>query len=338
MQHSPGGLSTTCSIAGEVLLGNHLIMRLPTRLVLAVFLLFNQPRVFGAELRPDTLRGFERYVRAAKARVQRDRLRRGDFLYIESLPSSDRQTVRAQLHQGNIYVIRLTTRNDKGNPIRTPNGWIHHWLAAMFIPGATLGRVVAVDQDYDKYTSFYKPEMVRSRVLEHESNTFKVYARLQKKTPWVTVTLDTYNNVRYLFVDAQHLYTESLSYRIQQVNNAGKPDEHIDPPGHGSGFLWAIDVFWRYEATSGGIMVESETIALTRTAPFGLGWIIKPFVRRAAAETAKQMMIRTRGVILQEKQKSAEAARREKSNALARRGFRAVAFSGRRSTLVEGAK
>ncbi len=227
----------------------------------------------------------------------------GNFLYLNSLPLSERQPIQAQLRKGDIYVVRLTTRDEKGRLIRAPGGWLHHWLAAMFVPGATLRQAVAVGQEFDQYASFYQPEIVRSRVLEHNDNSFKVYVRLQKKTPWVTITLDTYNDVHYVFLNPQALYSVSRSYRVQQVDNAGRPDERIEPPGRGEGFLWATDIFWRYEAVRGGIMVESETIALTRKVPFGLGWIIKPFVERAAVATDKQMMIRTRQIIRQEARK-----------------------------------
>jgi hypothetical protein len=285
------------------------LIRSPGCLAIGFFLL-NLPRTFGADLRPETRQGFERYVHAAEARMEQDRRRPEAFLYIDSLPSSVRQAVLANVQEGGIYVVRLDARDDKGKPIRTPDGWVHHWLAAMRVPGATLAQVVAVDQDYDNYQNFYRPEIVRSRLLEHQDDTFKVFARVQKKTPWLTVTLDTYSDVRYVFLDAGHMYTESRSFRIQQVDNAGTPSEHIYAPGQGSGFLWALDTYWRYEATIGGILVESETVALTRTVPFGLGWIVKPFVHRATVETAKEAMIRSREVIQQERQPHPQTPRR----------------------------
>jgi hypothetical protein len=275
-------------------------MRLAARLMIIVLLLCGLPRAFSAELQPDTAQGFERYVRAAEKRMDGDRSQPGRFLYIDSLPSSQRKEIGAELRRGEIYVTRLTTRDDRGNVIRAPDGWIHHWIAAMFVPHTTLQQAVAVDQDYDRYSTFYKPEMVRSRVLDHDDGSFKVYARLQKKTPWLTITLDTYSNVRYVRLDSRHLYSVSRSYRVQQVENAGESGEHLDPPGDGSGFMWAVDVYWRYEAVQGGILVESESIILTRTLPFGLGWIIKPFIHHAAIATEKQLMDRTRQILEQE--------------------------------------
>lgn len=261
-------------------------------------LVFEGTCAFGAELRPETLRGFERYVHTTEARMERDRRGSGEFLYIASLPASDRQAILAKLRQGSIYVVRLDAREASGQVVRAPGGWIHHWLAAMFIPGASLKQAIHVDQDYDDYVNFYKPDIIRSRLLEHNDDSYKVYARLQRKTPWVTATLDTYSDVQYVFLDAAHVYSHSHSTRIQQVEDAGKPDERLDPPGHGTGFLWAVDIYWRREETDGGVLAEWETIALTRTAPFSLAWIVKPFVSHAAQETAHEYMARTREIIL----------------------------------------
>lgn len=272
-------------------------MRLVARLTIAALLLCGLTQASGAELKLETTRAFQRYVHAAEQRMERDRSRPGHFLYIDSFSPSKRRAIRADLRNGDVYVDRLTTRDDRGDPIRAPDGWIHHWIGAVFVPHATLQQVVAINQDYDKYSTFYKPEMVRSHILEHHDNSFKVYARLQKITPWVTVTLDTYSDVHYVYVDSQHLYSVAHAYLIQQVDNAGTPEEHVDPPGHGAGFLWALEVFWRYEVVPGGIMVESETMALTRTLPFGLGWILKPFIHRATMTTEKELMSRTRQII-----------------------------------------
>ncbi len=266
-------------------------------LISGAFAVCNLPQAWSAQLQPHTSRAYDRYIRAAEARMERDRSRPGHFLYIDSLPPSDRRAIRSELRQGDIYVTRPVARDAKGNAIEAPDGWIHDWLAAMFVPNVTLKQAVATDQDYDKYSSYYKPEMVRSRILAHSDDTFKVYARVQKKTPWLTVTLDTYNNVQYHWVDPRHLYSVSRSFRIQQVDDAGTPQEHLDPPGDGTGFLWELDVYWRYEAVKGGIVIESETIALTRSLPFGLEWIIKPFVHRSAEATERQLMTRTRQVI-----------------------------------------
>ena len=221
----------------------------------------------------------------------------GHLLYVESLPEPERSQILASLRQGDIYIANPTARDRKGNPIDAPGGWIHHWLVAMYVPGVTLKEAAAMGQNYNKYSSYYKPEMVRTRLLSHSDDTFNVYARLQKKTPWLTITLDTYSEVHYFFLGPHRFYTVSHFYRIQQVEDAGTPNEHRDPPGGGSGFLWAMDVYWRYQAVAGGILVESETIALTRGVPFGFGWIIKPFVHRAAIATARGMMIRTRQIL-----------------------------------------
>lgn len=263
----------------------------------------------GAQLQPKTLDAYERYVRAAEARMKRDDQQPGHLLYIDSLPAADRNQILASLKQGDIYVTDLTTRDQKGNQISAPGGWIHHWLAAMYVPGATIQDARHIGQNYDKYSTYYKPEMTRSRVLRHSDDTYEVYARLQKKTPWVTITLDTYSDVHYYFLGPRRVYTVSHFFRIQQVEDAGTPQEHLDPPGDGSGFLWAMDVYWRYKAVKGGILVESETIALSRGLPFGLGWIVKPFIHRSVIATDKELMNRTRQIIEQAAKEASQSAK-----------------------------
>jgi hypothetical protein len=43
--------------------------------------------------------------------------------------------------------------------------------------------------------------------------------------------------------------------------------------------------------------------------PFCLGWIINPFIERAAITTGRQMMIRTRQIIQKEDQKENPSSR-----------------------------
>jgi hypothetical protein len=146
-------------------------------------------------------------------------------------------------------VVPMDTRDSDVQVIRAQGGWIHHWLAAIFIAGASLTQAVKVDQIYYDYKIFYKPGIIRSRLLKQDDDTETLNLHLQRKTPWVTATLDTYGDVHYVFVDAAHVYSHSHSFRIQLVENAGKTHERLDPAGNGSGFLGAGDAYGRLEET-----------------------------------------------------------------------------------------
>ena len=110
------------------------------------------------------------------------------------------------------------------------------------------------------------------------------FASLKKKV--ITTVLDTEHEVHYQMMDATHAWSRSHTTRIQEVDNPGKPNEHLEPEGHGNGFLWRMNTYWRFEEKDGGVYVESESISLTRDIPEGLGWMIGPFVSSIPARVA----------------------------------------------------
>lgn len=265
---------------------------------LSLFLLEAGPaKLNAAQLESKTLVAFNRYVQQIEAQMKRDRDEPGKFLYIDSLPVSEKSQIQAQIQRGDVYLAEIHPKNAAGHTLHIPDGWAHHWFAVMYIPGATIEETLGVLEDYNRYQQLYKPEIVRSRILERNGNHFLVYARLQKKTPWLTVTLDMDSDVNYFVSDSKRAYMISHSTRIMQVDNAGRPDEHVDPPGQGSGYLWAMDSYWRLEQKRGGVIAEWESVALSRNPPFALGWIIRPFIRGAVRSTVQSMMLRTRAAI-----------------------------------------
>jgi hypothetical protein len=251
----------------------------------------------AAQLQSKTLVAFDRYVQRIEARMKRDGEQPSKFLYTDSLPARERNQIMAQIQRGGIYVAEIHSRNVAGRRLRVPDGWVHHWFAVMYIPHATLKQTLGVLQDYNRYRQLFKPEIVRSRVLQHDGNHFLVYVRLQKKTPWLTVTLDMDDDVNYFILGRKRAYMISHSTRVMQVENAGRPDEHDDLPGQGGGYLWAMDSYWRLEQNRGGVIAEWESVGLSRNAPFALAWIIRPFIGGAIRSTVQSMMLRTRSAV-----------------------------------------
>lgn len=256
--------------------------------------------VQAADLRPATVNAFERYVKAAEARMDRQGRSPSDFLYIEQLPKPQYDEAMSMLRQGQVYVKRLQTLDPAGHEIDVPGGMVHHWVGAVLVPGHSLGATFEVLKDYNDYKEIYKPQVVRSRLIRHQGDDYEIYLRLQKKTV-VTVTLDTWYHIHFAQIDATQGYTRSFSTRIQQVEDAGTPREHLDPVGHDSGYLWRINSYWRYEQVKGGVIIEWESISLSRPIPFLLAWFVKPLIRSIARETVQDMLTATRNAILAEK-------------------------------------
>ncbi len=191
---------------------------------------------------------------------------------------------------------QLLARDVSGAAIEAPGGLIHDWVGAVFIPGANLRQVLDLAEDYDHHQDIYKPEVVRSRLIQHEGNDYKIYYRLRKKKV-ITVTLNTNHDVLYFPVDATHCHSRSVSTRIAEVVDADQPNEHEMPVGQDGGFLWRMNSYWRFEEKDAGVYVEVESVSLTRDIPTGFGWLIKPFVTSIPRESLLMTLGSTRSAV-----------------------------------------
>jgi hypothetical protein len=77
----------------------------------------------------------------------------------------------------------------------------------------------------------------------------------------------------------------TVATRIVELDEAGTSQERPLGPGEDRGFLWRLNAYWRYEAVAGGVLVECESISLSRRTPYGLGTIAAPFITRVARES-----------------------------------------------------
>ena len=261
------------------------------------FLAAQVPDVVSADLKPETVEVFSRYVSLTEARIEKQVADPGNFLYFDQLPESRRSRVLAELKQGRIFMDRLETRDASGSELDAPGGLIHHWVGDVFIPGASLGQVLGLVEDYNHHQDVYKPEVTRSRLISRDGNDFKIFYRLVKHKV-ITVTLDTEHDVRYTRVDDSHWYSRSVSTRIAEVADAGDPREREKPVGHDGGFLWRLDSYWRFVERDGGVYVECESVSLTRDIPTGLGWMIGPFVTSIPKESLEHTLGSTRSAVL----------------------------------------
>jgi hypothetical protein len=202
----------------------------------------------------------------------------------------------------------LETRDASGAVIETPDGLIHHWIGAVFIPRATLAMVLALVQDYDRHQEIYKPEVVRSHLIKHDGNDYQIFYRLREKKV-ITVTLNTNHDVLYFPIDATHCRSRSVATRIAEVADADQPTEREKPVGHDGGFLWRMNSYWRFEQKDGGVFVEVESVSLTRDIPLGLGWLIKPFVTSIPRESLVMTLGATRSAVEAQVKKAVTAER-----------------------------
>jgi hypothetical protein len=216
---------------------------------------------------------------------------------VERLPAAQRAADEEQLRSGQLVIERLETL-DSGKPIPTPGGIIHHWIGTIFVPGATLTQTLSFMQDYDHKVEYFKPDIVRSKILRHEGDDYFVLLRFYKKKI-ITTVIDTDQEVHYHVVDSTHAYSRSRTTRVQEVENAGKSDETLDGEGHDHGFMWRMNTYWRFEEKDGGTYVECQAISLTRDIPTGLGWMVGSFVTSVPRESLTFTLTTARAGLLQ---------------------------------------
>ncbi len=244
----------------------------------------------AAELKPHTIAAFEEYMRTAEARIQK-RNHEEAFLWLDVSPSRKRD-----VRQGKVVAVPWT---GNGN-IEIPDGLIHDWIGAVFIPGATLDKTLELVQDYDSHKHIYKPEVMDSRVLHRDSGEFEVYMRLLKKK-FLTVVLDTTHDARWFPLGGGRYYSESYSTRIAEVQNVGEANQRVLTPGTGHGFLWRLNTFWRLAEREGGVYVECEAISLSRGLPKGIGPLINLFVRSLPKDSLVNTLTATRNALVNAK-------------------------------------
>jgi hypothetical protein len=250
----------------------------------------------GSDLRPEAVQGFDRYIRLSEQRMSGEVRPGGIFLWIDRLPESDRRDAAIRLKRGEVVSEKLQTADPSGIS-SVPGALIHHWIGTVFISGVALRQVLALVRDYDHHSMYYRPEVVKSKILEHSGNDFKVYLRLKRKKV-VTVVLDTEYLVHYHALDATRAFSESYSTRIAEISHPDEPGERASPEGQGEGFMWRLNSYWRFAERDGGVYVQCEAISLTRDVPAGLNWLIAPFIESIPRESLEFTLASTRTAVL----------------------------------------
>jgi len=244
----------------------------------------------AAELQPSTVKAFDTYVAAAEARSATP------FLWLDTRPAAERQRLLADLRNGELIIERLRVRPG-GRELDVPDGMIHHWLGTVFIPNATAADAVKLLQDYDRHAAIYAPTVARSRLLSRKGDEFRFSLRFVM-TKVITVVVDGEHHARFAWFGPGRARSWIRSTRLAEVTGAGTSAEREEPAGKGGGYLWRLNSYWRFDERDGGVYLECESVSLTRDIPFGLGWIVGPFVTSLPRESLEFTLQTTRKALM----------------------------------------
>jgi hypothetical protein len=243
------------------------------------------------DLKQGTLEAFNAHIRDSEVAMEQSVGVVNRFLW------SDASSARAgQVREGQVIAEFWSGRG----PLKVPNGLIHDWIGAAWVPEATIKDVLTLLQNYDNHKNIYKPEVVASKLISHRGNHFQIYLRLLKKKI-ITVILDTDHDVLYRCVERKRWTCRSYTTRIAEVEDAGTAKERVLPPDTGYGFLWRLYSYWRFHEREAGVCLECRAISLTRDVPLGLGWLLEPIIQKLPKESLIHTLEATRKALCAER-------------------------------------
>ncbi len=269
--------------------GMHTHVESPRRLALPALglVVMMSVTVDAAELKPRTVAAWTDYVAATETRIAGELAPSDRFLVMDFQAPDDADAGRAAVQSGRIVVTKMRTRHADGKGIDVPKGAIHHWRGAMFVPDVTLDEVLAnarrsAEEDH------LQEDVLESRILEQGPDTMRVYLKVKRKK-FITVVFNTEHEVEYSRHGSTHASSASRATKIAELIGPETPNEREKPEGRDRGFLWRLNSYWRYSAVDGGVLVECESLTLSRSIPV----VLRVFIGRLISSAARESMDRT---------------------------------------------
>ncbi len=254
-----------------------------TRTKLAVLLLLLSATLSeAAEPKQETLRAWDDYIRSVDLNVAQRAAGSRPFLWVDDSPEMQRRV------QHNEVVI---TNHD---PRKVPQGLIHHWVGAMFVPNLSLDQVMSVLKSYDRYNELYKPLITKVAVLERDGDNVKLNVVAVQKAFSVTAAVETDDEVKIVRPAPNRVLITSTAVRVQEIADYGQPSQHLFAEAKRPGYVWRTVEVQRLEQRDGGVYVEFETVSLSRGIPLEVRWLIKPLTDNLPRKLMLDMLNDTR--------------------------------------------
>ena len=256
-------------------------------IVAGIFLLSAAASSPAAVLEDRTIAAWNTYIHHARAeRMERIHGHKA-FLWIDGIPDG-----RAEVRNGKILVSPVGSSSK-----HVPSGLIHDWIGAAFLPNTTLNDTLAVIRDYSRYKDFYQPLIVDSKPLGADGAAQKFSIVIVNKTLFSQTAFYSEWDDTYFQLDSRRWYSVSSSDRVREIENYGEASERELPADQGSGYIWRLYSFSRFEAADGGVYVEREVIALSRDIPLAVRWLADPIVNRLSRNSLTTSLRQTREAV-----------------------------------------
>ena len=203
---------------------------------------------------------------------------------VDALPDQERRAALASLRRGELVIDRRETR-EGGKPVEAPSA-VSSTIggarrASPTPPSPRPSRCCRTTTGTPRST---RPNVARSRTLSRDGDVFRVYLRFFMKKV-ITVVVNSEHEARFSSPAPDRAQSRIHSLRIAEVEDPDTPAEREKPVGRDGGYLWRLNTYWRFLERDGGTYIQCEAISLTRAIPFGVGWLVGPFVTSIPRES-----------------------------------------------------
>lgn len=233
----------------------------------------------AAELTSETVAAWERYVARVESRLSRETQDAARFLATDFAGRDQAVNLRSKVRRGEIVVDNVA-----GSTLDVGAGTISHWRGYVFVPAVTIAELLDGAALRGRGAKPGQEDVLDLRVLGRDGNSLRLFLKLQRKAI-VTVAFNTEHLISYVRYGPERAASRSVSTRIAELRDAGTPEEREKPVGQDRGFMWRLHSYWRYQAVPGGVIVELESITLSRDIPWPLRAVAGPIIDRIARES-----------------------------------------------------
>jgi hypothetical protein len=238
------------------------------------------------ELKSATEQAWQDYVRNTESRRARE------------ISARSAKEPSARPDAGAVIVTPLGENGADGSVEVAGGALIHHWRGRVVIPGVTLDDVLRQVRRAPRQS-----DVLASKILEDRGDTLRVYLKLTRKE-LITVTYNTEHLVELTHHGPGRASSRSVATKIAELADAGTPREREKPAGSDMGLLWRLNAYWWYEEVPGGVLVECESLSLSR----GIPLLLKPFASGTVDRIARESMARTLNTFSVQTREHARAA------------------------------
>jgi hypothetical protein len=224
------------------------------------------------------------YVTATEQRI-RTEINAGQTSFLGLDFDRMRAEQRQQLIRGDTVVRELPKAKSNGRDIDVPDAMVHHWRGAVLLKGMKLDDVVRrLETEAPRADG---QDVLASSILERRGNQLRVALKVQR-IRFIRVVYNTEHAVAFERHGAARASSRSSAVKIAELADPGTRAEAELAAGEDRGFLWRWHSYWRYEQVPEGVIAECESVSLSRSAPWGTGFL----VGRLIDSTARQSMDR----------------------------------------------